>query len=68
MSRWQYHRVPVKDSPVNWIENVAGDNGRYRHCAPVLAHTVHSKSVRHNAGETAKQEAICESSNTRDRQ
>ncbi len=52
-------RMAVVDASIQEIENVTGYDGRQRHCAPVLAETVHAKAVRNKAWIDAEEHAVC---------
>lgn len=49
-----HYRPCVVDLPENEVENVAGDDGRQSHRAPVLAEAVNTECVRYKAREYAE--------------
>lgn len=57
--------VGVKHKTVKQVEDVAGDNWRQRHEAPVLREAVDTKRLGDNGREDAKQETVAETRETR---
>ena len=51
--------VLVVDAAVDQVEDVAGDDGRERHPAPVLGEAVHAKDLGDDRGVDAEEEAVC---------
>lgn len=57
----RHHRVVIVDGAVEEVEDVAADDGRKGHDAPVLRQAADAEGVRDQGREDAEEEAICES-------
>lgn len=53
--------------PIKQVEDVSSYYRGQGHCAPVLAQSVNTESMSHEAWENSKEHAICYSSNARDK-
>lgn len=64
---WSKHRVLIVDFAVEDVEDVARDNGRKCHEAPVLAEAMDAESLSDDGGKHSKEEPVRDAGQTRDK-
>lgn len=60
------NRVLVVNASVKHVEDIATQNGRHGHCAPVLGKTADTECMGDQGREDAEEEAVCDPCEARD--